>query len=138
MNSHVVACRSIKSGSLAVSTQLKLQSLMRVGLIARMGQEYVMQHVLHRFKSVFFDSSTVLFRQGDVIQESSAIYILANGRVKVLVDPQFKIPSDENEEVRMAATTEATGARYATPSALQLGCALIFSTIIINVANTNK
>ena len=112
-------CRSIKSESRAVSTQLKLQSLMHVDLIARMGEEHVMQHVLHRFKSVFFDSSTILFRQGDVVLESSPIYILANGNVKVLVDPQFKATSDKSEEVKMAATSEAAGCRYG-----QLFCSL--------------
>lgn len=96
-----------------MSTGLKLQSLMSVDLIASMGKEYVMKNVLHRFKSVFFDSSTILFRQGDVIQESSPIYILANGQVKVLVDPNFKPVSDDTEEVKMVATTEATGCRYA-------------------------
>ena len=99
--------------------QLKVQSLMGVDLIARMGEEHVMQHVLHRFKSVFFDSSTILFRQGDAILESSPIYILANGKVKVLVDPHFKTPSDHSEEVKMAATTEAAGCRCA-----QLCCSL--------------
>lgn len=115
----MIVCRSIKSEGRAVSTQLKVQSLMGVDLIARMGEEHVVQHVLHRFKSVFFDSSTVLFRQGDAILESSPIYILANGKVKVLVDPHYNAPSDQGEEVRMVATTEAAGCRY-----VQLCCSL--------------
>ena len=92
---------------------------MGVDLIARMGEEYVVQHVLHRFKSVFFDSSTVLIRQGDAILESSPIYVLANGKVNVLVDPHYKAPSDQGEEVRMVATTEAAGCRC-----VQLCCSL--------------
>jgi CRP-like cAMP-binding protein len=104
-------CRSIRAGGLALSTLLKLNSLLRVELIARMGREFVMEHVFHRFKSVFIESGTVLFRQGDAIQETSPIYILANGRVKVLVDPQFRARSDSNEEIRLAATSEAAGCR---------------------------
>lgn len=83
---------------------------MSVELIARMGREYVLQNVFHRFESVFFDSSTVLFRQGDIIQETSPIYILANGMVKVLVDPHFKSPEDHGE-IKFAATSEAAGCR---------------------------
>jgi hypothetical protein len=107
----VVHYRSIRSGALAFSTQLKLNSLLGVDLIARMGQEYVMQHVFHRFKSVYFDSATILFRQGDAVQENSPIYILANGRVKVLVDPHFRAPPEKHEGVKLAATSEAAGCR---------------------------
>lgn len=39
----------------------------------------------------FFEAGTLLFRQGDAIHESSAIHIITNGTVKVLVDTEYHV-----------------------------------------------
>jgi hypothetical protein len=85
---------------------------MGVELIASMGLGHVFGNILHRFKSTFVESGTLLFRQGDKIQEHSPIYILANGQVKVLIDPNFSSKIHQPDEApQLAATSEASGCR---------------------------
>eukprot|EP00892_Ulva_mutabilis_P010525 jgi/Ulvmu1/7845/UM004_0075.1 len=111
--------RSICRGSLAMSTKVKLQQLMSVTLIASMGIEHVFCNVMHRFKSSFLDTGSVLFKQGDPILESSPVCLIANGKAKVLVDPKFTQlrqqwehgTAQDNPPPPVAATSEAGGCR---------------------------
>lgn len=134
-----------------MSTKVKLQQLMSVSLIASMGMEHVFCNVMHRFKSSFLNTGSVLFRQGDPILESSQICIIANGTAKVLVDPKFAQQWHQWEQNHadakhhpsppQAATTESGGCRCVscqrtpchgignTPAVLPMQCGVPVCTV---------
>lgn len=107
-----------------MSTKVKMQRLMNVSLIAGMGMEHVFCNIMHRFKSSFLSTGSVLFQQGDPILEASPICIIANGHAKVLIDPEYAQQQQQWQQQAadgshplcppVAATSEAAGCRCVT------------------------
>lgn len=119
-----------------MSTKVKMQRLLSVSLIASMGMEHVFCNMMHRFKSSFLDTGSILFQQGDPILETSPICIIANGNAKVLVDPEFAQQHQQWEHQRstadgntllppVAAMSEAAGCRCAEPVKCSGACPIV-------------